>query len=414
MHYLNRKRKDFIMSNYYTQQLPWTPNYDVNAIPPHEIPDPLTCFDGTKVTTPEEWFAKRRPELMAAYRKYFYGEELPLPDKTEYTLLEEKTILNGLGIRRQIELKFSMASGTEYKIIMLVYLPAGKKDVPVFTTLNFVGNHVVEADPDIIPTGNIGDLATERGAASHRYPLDLILGKGYAIAAVTHHDIFFDDQDTGWQNSVCTRLFQLDPEKYSAIGVWSWGLSRMLDCLTAFVPEVDPEKAIVCGHSRLGKTSLWTMARDERFKMACVNDSGCGGAALNRRLYGETLFAMEHYNKFGFWFVPLMKEYCLTPEKLPVEQNELIALAAPRYIAVHSATEDQWADPTGEYLSTYHAGSVFQLFGMSGPESETPPPPETAVGNELSYYCRIGKHDIVAADFAHYIDRADQLFGIKR
>ena len=115
------------MSNYYTQQLPWSPNYDVNAIPPHEIPDPLTCFDGTKVTTPEEWFAKRRPELMAAYRKYFYGEELPLPDKTEYTLLEEKQILNGLGIRRQIELKFSMESGTEYKIIMLVYLPCRQK-----------------------------------------------------------------------------------------------------------------------------------------------------------------------------------------------------------------------------------------------------------------------------------------------
>ena len=168
------------MSNYYTQQLPWTPNYDENAIPPHEIPDPLTCFDGTKVTTPEEWFAKRRPELMAAYRKYFYGEELPLPDKTKYTLLEEKTILNGLGIRRQIELKFSMDTGAEYKIIMLVYLPAGKKDVPVFTTLNFVGNHVVEADPDIIPTGNIGDLATERGSASQRclIPAGRLMGCG--------------------------------------------------------------------------------------------------------------------------------------------------------------------------------------------------------------------------------------------
>ncbi len=401
------------MTMYYRQQSPWRPNYNENAIPPYEIPDPLTCFDGTKIRSAGEWFAKRRTELMAAYRKYFYGEELPLPDKTEYTLLEEKQILCGLGIRRQIELKFSMVSGAEYKIVMLVYFPASQKDVPVFTTLNFIGNHVVEADPDIIPTGCIGDLAAERGSASRRYPLELILGKGYAIAAVTHNDIFFDHPETGWQNSVCTKLFSLDPEKYAAIGTWSWGLSRMLDCLTAFVPEIDPGKAIVCGHSRLGKTALWTMARDERFKMACVNDSGCGGAALNRRLYGETLYSM-YGNKIGFWFVPLLREYSLTPEKIPVEQNELIALAAPRYVAVHSATEDQWADPAGEYLATYYAGPVFQLFGMSGPESEKPPPPETAVGNELSYYCRIGKHDILAADFEHYIDRADWLFGRKR
>lgn len=399
------------MNEYYKQQLPWSVNYDVNAIPPYEVPDLLTCFDGEQVKTADAWLNKRRPELMAAYRKYFYGEELPLPDKTEYRLLDEKMILDGRGIRRQIELKFSMENGREYKVIMLVYLPANKKDVPVFVGLNFIGNHVVEADPDIIPTGCIGeDLAAERGSASRRYPFDLILGRGYALAAVTHHEFYLDRHDTGWENSVCTKLFDLEREKYSAIGAWSWGISRMLDCLTDFVPEIDPEKAIVYGHSRLGKTSLWTMARDERFKMACVNDSGCGGAALNRRLYGETLFSMVSYNNIGFWFVPLMKDLCLTPEQIPVEQNALIALAAPRYIAVHSATEDQWADPTGEYLATYYAGPAFQLFGMSGPDSETPPQPETAVGNELSYYCRIGKHDLLASDYEHYLDRADQLF----
>ncbi|MBO5960187.1 MAG: hypothetical protein J6Q65_08695, partial [Lentisphaeria bacterium] len=257
----------------YTQQLPWTPNYDRCRIPPFEIPDPLVCFDGSRVTTPEEWFSKRRPELIAAYRKYFYGDELPLPDHTEYKLLDEKTILNGQGIRRQIELKFSMKNGREHKVIMLVYLPANKKDIPVFIGLNFVGNHVVEADPDIIPTGEIGDLAAERGSASRRYPLELILGSGYAIATVTHHEFYLDNHMNGWENSVCSKLFQLDPQNYSAIGTWSWGISRMLDCLTDFVPEIDPEKAIVYGHSRLGKTSLWTMARDTRFKMACVNDS---------------------------------------------------------------------------------------------------------------------------------------------
>ena len=165
------------------------------------------------------------------------------------------------------------------------------------------------------------------------------------------------------------------------------------------------------GHSRLGKSSLWAGANDERFKLVCVNDSGCGGAALSRRLYGETLFSMYHANSLGkWWFTDTLEAKAGHPELLPLDQHELISLIAPRAIAVHSATEDQWADPKGEYLSAWLAGPVFELFGKTPLTSETPPEPEHTVGTDVSYYCRIGKHDLLLSDWEHYLAMADRLF----
>ena len=99
------------------------------------------------------------------------------------------------------------------------------------------------------------------------------------------------------------------------------------------------------------------------------------------------------------------------PELLPMDQHELIALIAPRTVAVHSASEDQWADSKGEYLSAYHAGPAFKLFGKTPLASETPPEIERAVGTDVSYYCYDGKHDMLQSDWEHYLSIADCVFG---
>ncbi|MBQ9336930.1 MAG: acetylxylan esterase [Lentisphaeria bacterium] len=405
----------------YIQTIPWTANYNEAEMPPYTLPELLQCGDGSLVRTAEEWQAKRRPELLRLFKDVMYGELPPLPDHVRYELLsEKKDARSGKAVRREVRLHFSMDNGRTHSADMLYYFPADAKGkVPVFVGLTFIGNHAVTDEPDVRITGTIYDtpenqIKRDRGLQTRRFPIDTILDRGYALAVVSYHD-FFPDRLTGWEQSIFRLFFEGEelkrPKGYSSIGAWAWGISRMLDYLET-VPEIDASKAAVFGHSRLGKTSLWAGVTDERFKVVCVNDSGCGGAALSRRLYGETLFSMCNYHHIGdYWFTETLPAKAAHPELLPLDQHELIALAAPRAIAVHSATEDQWADPKGEYLSAYHAGPAFALFGKEPLRSEEPPEPEHAVGTDVSYYCRIGKHDLLLSDWEHYMGIADRVFG---
>ena len=400
----------------YRQQLPWRANYDETMVPPFQLPDPLVSVSGSPIRTTAQW-EENRPALLETFRRFMYGRRLPRPDKVKYTLLhEKKDALDGLALMQQIEMEFSMADGRSHKAVMLLFIPAGASGpVPVFTGLTFHGNHVVCDDPEILITGcaieGSGQLERTRGFQSRRFPLKELMAKNFALAVASYHD-FFPDSFYAWHKSVLPLFLSEEelkhlprPENVSATGVWAWGISRMLDCLET-LPGIDSSKAAVFGHYRLGKTALWAGAEDTRFKLVCVNDSGCGGAAPSRRLYGETLFAMCRTPAgFGnYWFSQKVKELCLTPELLPVDQHQLIALIAPRCVAVHSATEDQWADPRGEYMSLYKASPVFKLYGKKTLISATPPKPDTPVGSDMSYFLRTGKHDILAADWQCYME----------
>lgn len=405
---------------YVQNTVDWTANYNESEIPPFTLPELLRTVDGREITDSAQWEANR-PALLQTFRDVMYGRRLPLPDKVEYTLLsEKKDAIDGLAVRREIELKFSMNDGRSHKAVMLLYIPAAASGpVPVFTGLTFIGNHVVSDEEDIRMTGHAGALLNGftrvRGVQTRRFPLAEIMKRNFALAVCSYHD-FFPDHIGGWYQSIF-RIF-MTPEELAehknatAIGAWAWGISRMLDCLET-LPEIDADKAAVFGHSRLGKTSLWCGAEDTRFKLVCVNDSGCGGAAPDRRLFGETLYTMCR-NPAGYgnyWFTHTMKDVALTPEKLPVDQHQLIALTAPRSIAVHSATEDLWADPKGEYLSTWSAGPVFKLYGKKPLESESQPAPDTPVGTDVSYFLRTGKHDLLLSDWQCYMDAFDHTIG---
>lgn len=404
----------------YKEKIPWEANYNEAEIPPYSLPEMLVCNDGEQVTTKEQWLGKRRPELLKMFQEIMYGEVPPLPDRTAYTLLtEKKDARNGLAIRREIRMDFLMDNGMRRMAIMLLYIPAHvQHKVPVAVNLTFGGNESVTTEEDITITGQLGKFDSfflRPGERVERWPVDSILKRGYALAVCSYHDFFADTYDSRWQTSIY-ELFRTKeelngrPENASAISAWAWGYSRMLDCLQT-VPEIDPGKALCVGHSRLGKTSLWAGVNDDRFKVVCVNDSGCGGASLSRRLFGETLFSMYHKHNIGqYWFNDEMDQYIRHPERLPFDQHELLALVAPRVLCVHSATEDLWADPKGEYLSAWHAGPAFRLFGKEPLASPVQPPPETPVGTDVCYFLRTGKHSILQSDWDVYLDAADRIF----
>ncbi len=390
-------------------------NYDESEVPAYSLPEILRGADGRVIETADQWVG-RRAEILELFERQVYGVAPEAPAGMQFSVLErDGEALGGLARRKQVLVRFS-PDRAEPSMELLLYTPAAARagPVPVFLGLNFGGNHTVHADPGIrVSTrwmrdgdGVEGNRATERtrGRNASRWQLETVLRRGYGLATVYCGDLD-PDYDDGFRNGVHALAPPRSPRDWGSIGAWAWGLSRALDYLETDA-HADAARAAVMGHSRLGKTALWAGARDTRFAMVISNDSGCGGAALSRRRFGETV---ERINtRFPHWFARNFHAYNGREDDLPVDQHMLLALVAPRALYVASAEEDVWADPKGEFLSAMHAGAAYRLLGEQGLGVSEQPAVDRPVMGTVGYHVRTGGHDVTAYDWARYLDFADK------
>ena len=90
---------------------------------------------------------------------------------------------------------------------------------------------------------------------------------------------------------------------------------------------------------------------------------------------------------------------------MPFDQHELLALIAPRYLYVASATEDTWADPDGELLSAKLASAYYEMYGLKG--VVVPPQIENDVyytEGQVGYHRRTSKHAMTPFDWTSYTE----------
>ena len=402
-------------------------NYDEAKVPAYRLPDPLVAADGSAVRDAAAW-KKRRLELLEIFAREVYGRTPAgrTPGMHWETTSVDRAALGGKAVRKEITVWFTERKEGP-RMHLLVYQPAGAAGAhrpwPAFLGYNYYGNQCVNADPGITLSRAwmrsnaefkvVDNRATEgtRGVHASRWDIETVVSRGYATATVYYGDLC-EDRAEGLERDVGALLRTGSAETratdaWGAIGIWAWGLSRALDVLAAD-PEIDAARVAVHGHSRLGKTALWAGAQDERFALVISNNSGCGGAALSMRVYGENV---ERINtSFPFWFARHFRAYNRRESALPVDQHQLIALIAPRAVHVASAEEDRWADPRGEFLAARHAVPVYALLGRRGlGVEEMPAVNQPVIGDGVAYHIRTGKHDITPYDWARYLDHADRV-----
>ena len=359
-------------------------NYDeAKANPYPELPDLLTLQNGEKVRSAEDWWQRRRPELVELFDREIYGRMPNNTPKVDWRVIktEEQKLGDVPVITKQLLGRVDNSSypQIEVNIQVSVTTPAqAKTAVPLIMELQYV--FPPNADPAFV----------ERIRVTARDWQQQVLARGWGFATYVPVSVQ-PDNGAGLTQGIIGLINKGQPRKvddWGALRAWGWGASRALDYF-ASDPMLDAKRVALAGHSRYGKAVLVTMVDDPRFAIAYVSSSGAGGAKLHRRNFGEIVENIAGVTEYH-WVAGNYLKYAgpLTWKDLPVDSHELIAMCAPRPIFIGAgATEgDGWVDAKGMFMAAAHAGPVYELLGKRNLGTTVFPPIGTAlIEGDIAY-----------------------------
>ena len=329
------------------------------------LPDPLVRIEGatrTPIATLEQW-AEQRRWIRAQFEHWVYGKMPPPPDNLR--AVETETHHEGGVTVREVRLEF----GPDHRGILHLHLfiPDGKGPFPVFLT-----NHPRES-AWIFPAIRRGYLACSYSATDPRF-------------GVT------DDSD---------KFIDVYPDyDFACIARWSWAAMRAVDYLYT-LPEVDPQKIAITGHSRNGKQAVLAAAFDERIG-AVVGSSGTTGECLPWRYctldyWGtgsiESITGGPHNTH---WFHPRLRYFAGREDKLPVDQHQLMALIAPRGLMMYAGYSEHEGNCFGYEQAYRSVRSVYRFLGRE---------------ENVQLHLRYGEHDFIPNHIENYVNFFDSVFG---
>ena len=362
-----------------------------------EPPDPfVTFFGGEAITSAEDWWQLRAPEVDRLLEHYLYGlRALPLASAPAVTVLAvHEDALDGLGRLIEVEARLPDLPDAA-PVPILLALPAGAsatQPVPLLLGLNKCGNHSITDDVRVAlaETWAQEDCPAGRGGRADYWSLAVPLAAGIGVATV-HQSVFMPDDPDRMDEGVRPLLALPDAATaetaWGAVGVWAWGLQQTRQAL-AQVEGVDGARIAAFGHSRRGKAALWAAAGDPEIAAVWAHQSGTAGAALTRDTQGETVAAINAL--FPHWFDDIFPEFAGQEERLPFDQHLLLARVAPRPLLVTDGADDAWASPDGARQAVDLAAPVWALLDA-----------DAAAGP--SWQVRPGDHSVVEEDWVRVV-----------
>jgi hypothetical protein len=382
-------------------------NIDESKASPYKsLPDPLVFKNGKKVTTPEMW-RKRRKEILEDFDREIYGRIPKKTPKVKWELLSATTDTIGKipAITKKI---VGHVDNSSYPLInvdipVTLVIPANaEKPVPVIIEFGFDFSKFKNFDVRKLPP-DFNAWKTQ------------VLSAGYGFAILIPTAVQ-EDNGAGLTNGIiglCNKGMPRKVDDWGALRAWAWSASRVLDYFETD-KSVDSKKVCIEGISRYGKAALVTMAYDERFAIAFVGSSGEGGAKIHRRVFGEQVENVASSFEYH-WMAGNFIKYAgpLTPNDLPVDSHELIALCAPRPVFIGAgspAVEGNWIDAKGSFIAAVNAGPVYKLLGKKDlGVSEMPAIETSLIDGDIAFRQHSGGHTN-APNWAAFLKFAGRYF----
>lgn len=380
-------------------------------------------FDGASPDV-VRWESELAPRLRALLQSHVYGF---LPDDSAVKVISHRIIdpaaFGGAGVLEEYALIASARFGAETRdsapFYLNVLLPADADGpVPVIVMETFCPRWNTIPHPGIARVGGgaCGGRGLFAGVMTYvfgRYiatpPIDEILARGYAVAAIHPGEAVPDARGPGIAALHALAAGHDDPAtRWGAIAAWAWIYSRSVDILETD-ERVDREGLIAWGHSRYAKAALLAAAFDPRIDAVIAHQSGAGGAALNRGKMGETV--REITARYPHWFAHAYAAYAGREDEMPVDQHHLLALIAPRPLFLGNARRDVWSDPAGSFRAAKGASPAYALYGARGLDQDRLVPYRP--GADIAFWIRPGTHGIVKEDWPAFLDFLDAHFGPK-
>jgi hypothetical protein len=394
----------------------------------NSMPDVLTMKDGTRVTRPEQWPA-RRAEIQEDFEHEVYGRipanvpkvtwevtattkgtnaGIPTVTKTLVGHVDNSTYTN---IVVNIQASFTVpAKATAPVPIMIEFgfgFGFGGSRSNAVAALNRSGTNA--------PATNTANLTSRRrggfggfGGEPSWHTQAITNGWGYGTIVPTSVQPDNNHLTTEGIIGLVNKGQPRKPDDWGALRAWQWGVSQLINYFEASPGSmVDAKKVGIEGLSRYGKAAIVTEAFEPRIAVGLIGSSGEGGVKLHRHIYGEAvenLAGGEYYWMAGNF----IKYGASDPEKtvadLPVDSHELIAMCAPRPCFISYGVVEhgdaKWVDAHGSFMAGVLAGPVYRLlgkkdFGTPGDYlTDSMPPVNQLIGGELAWRQHDGGHDV--------------------